>query len=841
MVRKQRCYESIVDGVTIATNATCARRVYVADMDGDGDLDVVSASFGDDTVAWYETDWTTSSTSSVTGATCGSSPDLPAGLSMAFGTCSITGTPTTLSTNTTYTIYANYSASGLQLTTTLYFSVNDVAPNSLEYAPDNMTLEKGTAMTPNLPTVSGGTVTSWEIEPSLPNGLTWGTSDGKISGTPSVLQTTAVTYTVWANNSGGSTSAQVNITINDEAPDIAYSPDWFVLTNNTAMQATTPTNSGGAIPSAVIGSGGPTTTSIAVDSSGHKHVSYRGQNIGGLRYATDASGSWVVTTVDTASAAGYYSSIAIDSNDVLHISYFDDTNKDLKYATCSRSCTTASNWNKVSVDTSNNVGYYTSIAIDSNDAVHISHFDDTNKHPKYATCSSGCTTASNWDNVQVETSGSGGYFSSIAIDSNDAVHMSYFRWTNSEFKYATCSSGCTMTSNWNTVSFDSVGSLGTGHNPSLAIDSNDGVHVSYFDATNNDLKYATCSSGCTTASNWNKVSVDTTGDVGYHSSIGIDSNDAVHISYFDETNDDLKYATCSSGCTTASNWNNETVDSIGLTGYYTSIAIDTNDVIHISYFEDTNNKIKYLALDSSSNMLGYSVSPDLPEGLTLNPISGEISGTPTELSTNTTYTITARNSGGVNTTTITIQVNDHVPNALGYTPENMTLEKGTTMTTNTPSVSGGAVTSWEISPSLPSGLSFGSTNGSIWGTPTILQTTAAAYTIWANNSGGSASAQVNITINDQIASISYSSPVEISNNRPLGNHHANHLRWCDHFVGDHPRSANRSDLWNHERKHLGNTGERYEQRNLHDLRQQLGWLCISNTHAQHELDLDAKR
>ncbi|MEK9731632.1 MAG: LamG domain-containing protein, partial [Candidatus Poseidoniales archaeon] len=54
--------------------------------------------------------------------------------------------------------------------------------------------------------------------------------------------------------------------------------------------------------------------------------------------------------------------------------------------------------------------------------------------------------------------------------------------------------------------------------------------------------------------------------------------------------------------------------------------------------------------------------------------------------------------------------------SLSYAPQNMTLEKGTTMTTNTPSVSGGAVTSWEIDPSLPSGLSFGSTNGSIWGT-----------------------------------------------------------------------------------------------------------------------------
>ena len=65
-----------------------------------------------------------------------------------------------------------------------------------------MTLEKGVAMTPNLPSTCGGAITSWEISPSLPSGLTLGTSDGKISGTPSILQTTKVTYTVWANNSG---------------------------------------------------------------------------------------------------------------------------------------------------------------------------------------------------------------------------------------------------------------------------------------------------------------------------------------------------------------------------------------------------------------------------------------------------------------------------------------------------------------------------------------------------------------------------------------------------------------------------------------------------------------
>ena len=38
----------------IATSAAGAWDVYAADMDGDGDMDIVSASANDDTIAWYE-------------------------------------------------------------------------------------------------------------------------------------------------------------------------------------------------------------------------------------------------------------------------------------------------------------------------------------------------------------------------------------------------------------------------------------------------------------------------------------------------------------------------------------------------------------------------------------------------------------------------------------------------------------------------------------------------------------------------------------------------------------------------------------------------------------------
>ncbi|MGB2346789.1 MAG: putative Ig domain-containing protein, partial [Candidatus Poseidoniaceae archaeon] len=632
---------------------------------------------------------------------------------------------------------------------------------TLSYSPSTLVLTINTSST-DLPlnaTLTGsGTITSWAISPALPSGLSFGTSNGTIWGTPTSLMTLK-TFTIWANNSGGSSFATVNITVNDEIPDISYSPDWFVLTNNTAMSPTaTPTNSGGAIPSGIIDSNGNVGeyTSIAIDSNGFKHISYYGG--GDLKYATDTSGSWVVTTVDT-SARRESTSIAIDSNDAVHISYQGSGN--LKYATCSSSCATASNWDLVSVDTtSTNVGEYGSIAIDSNDTIHISYFDNGNNDLKYATCSNGCTSASNWTNVSVYTTGVVGMFTSIAIDSNDALHVAFWNRTSGHtgfLRYATCSSDCTNTSNWNDVYIATYIS-GYGFT-SLAIDSNDAVHISYrginpqLPTVYTNLNYATCSSGCTTASNWDVVSVDTASYPTAYTSLAIDSNDAVHISYGDNNiNGGLRYATCSSGCTSGSNWNKVGLDATAdYLGYYNSIAIDANDAVHIAYRDHTNGDLKYIALDASSNVYGYSISPDLPAGLSFNTSSGEISGTPTGLSTNTTYTITARNSGGTNTTTITIEVIDQVP-TLSYSPENLTLTKGQSssdLPLNATVTGSGTITSWAINATLPAGLNFGTSNGTIWGIPTVLQTTAVTYTIWANNSGGSTSATINITINDE--------------------------------------------------------------------------------------------
>ena len=90
-----------------------------------------------------------------------------------------------------------------------------------------------------------------------------------------------------------------------------------------------------------------------------------------------------------------------------------------------------------------------------------------------------------------------------------------------------------------------------------------------------------CSALSAASETWVGLTIES-GGVGRYNSIATDSNKKVHISYYDETNRDLKYATNSSG-----SWVTTTIDSTGSVGGYTSIAIDSNNKAHISYLDWT--------------------------------------------------------------------------------------------------------------------------------------------------------------------------------------------------------------------------------------------------------------
>ena len=90
----------------------------------------------------------------------------------------------------------------------------------------------------------GGTVDTWQVDPALPAGLTLD-STGNITGTPTVVQV-GTNYTIWGNNTGGSDSVVVNITIGD-LPSI--SPDYteVVLNRTMAMDPIIFNSTGGMI------------------------------------------------------------------------------------------------------------------------------------------------------------------------------------------------------------------------------------------------------------------------------------------------------------------------------------------------------------------------------------------------------------------------------------------------------------------------------------------------------------------------------------------------------------------------------------------------------------------
>ncbi|MBI4837779.1 MAG: putative metal-binding motif-containing protein [Nitrospirae bacterium] len=105
-----------------------------------------------------------------------------------------------------------------------------------------------------------------------------------------------------------------------------------LTTNNYLKYAT---NASGSWVTYTLFSGEIYRTSIATDSNNKAYISYNPPNYS-LKYMTNASGSWANYTIDEGDV-GSSSSIAIDLNDNIHIGYSDGMS-DLKYATNTQQC-----------------------------------------------------------------------------------------------------------------------------------------------------------------------------------------------------------------------------------------------------------------------------------------------------------------------------------------------------------------------------------------------------------------------------------------------------------------------------------------------------------------------
>jgi len=146
----------------------------------------------------------------------------------------------------------------------------------------------------------------------------------------------------------------------------------------------------------------------------------------------------------------------------------------------------------------------------------------------------------------------------------------------------------------------------------------------------------------------------------------------------------------------------------------------------------------------TGSVTSYAVTPGLPAGLSLNSVSGAISGTPSAAATQAMYTITASNSAGSTTFGLSITVKVAPPRALSYASPQM-YPAGVAIAPLMPSIGGGAVTKYSVAPALPAGLAINPSSGEITGSPTT-PVAAAAYTITAQNDSGATSFDLSLAV-----------------------------------------------------------------------------------------------
>lgn len=142
----------------------------------------------------------------------------------------------------------------------------------------------------------------------------------------------------------------------------------------------------------------------------------------------------------------------------------------------------------------------------------------------------------------------------------------------------------------------------------------------------------------------------------------------------------------------------------------------------------------------------YRVSPSLPSGLTINPRTGELSGTPAAAAPFASYEVTVTDaSDAVSTVSFALQVTSGLQPLTGYAP--ISAELNTPITPQTP-VLGGSVgsLSFTVTPALPAGLNVDPSSGRISGTPTALSTLQNYQVDVADGYAGTASFGVTIEV-----------------------------------------------------------------------------------------------
>lgn len=595
-------------------------------------------------------------------------PALPAGLSLSASTGAISGTPTAASAQSSYAVKAANANGSTTATVQITVNAAAAAPASLTYSTATIAAIDGLAITTDTPTVTG-TVTSWSVTPQLPSGLSLNSATGAIGGTPSEVVSPS-TYTVTAANAGGSTTAVIQVGV--VASSVNQAVHATFVSGHQSFHAAlnytyTPLNF--ALPNT-----SPLKSALAQALQSHVH-------------AVRPAGQTAPATAQT-------------------VSYNDD------------------------------LGLYQTAMVQNGNTAAINYYSDA-----AATMPAGATTLTFPDGVTAGNYSASSFPITLPITQNVTAGK------------IPCTGAGTIVlldaSGKNTIQGSlNLTKIGLTVTADIALD--DAMNVTGSGTISENGETITVS-GMTGPFDGNIAGSAVLTPQNYTGTANISITAATFSAIFATPNG---VATCSSA--------NDTL-TIQYPGGSTETLSDPNDTqpnappstsnsgpSQLSYALATiNATVGQVLINDTPTVTGsvaaWTITPTLPAGLSLDPTSGIISGTPTAVSATTGYVITATNASGFTQGTVQITVAAlSAPSGLSYSSPTIAATVGIAISNDTPTITG-SVTSWSIAPALPAGLAIDASSGVISGTPTAVsaQTT---YTITATNASGSATATVQIAV-----------------------------------------------------------------------------------------------